>query len=82
MSLPSLCRSHIAEGTVDSVVFWKTRDLGYLAAASTHALANGALEPGATSLRAGRLGNVIVLDDEIRLGRCHIVSRGNLDSFA
>lgn len=81
VSLPSLCRSYIADGVVDSVVFWKTRDLGYLAAASAHALATGALEPGAVHLRAGRLGSVIVRGDEIRLGRCHIVTRGNLDSF-
>jgi rhamnose transport system permease protein len=81
VSLPSLCRSLIEEGAVDSVVFWKTRDLGYLTAASAHTLAGGGLAPGTASLRAGRLGNVIVLDDEIHLGRCHIVSRGNLDSF-
>ncbi len=81
VSMPSLCRGHIEEGTVDSVVFWKTRDLGYLAAASAHTLASGVLEPGAVSMRAGRLGNVIVRGDEIRLGRCHIVSLGNLDSF-
>ena len=35
----------------------------------------------APHLRAGRLGNVIVRGDEIRLGRCHIVTKGNLDSF-
>jgi rhamnose transport system permease protein len=81
VSLPSVCRGSIEEGVVDSVVFWKTRDLGYLAAASAHALATGALEPGAVFLRAGRLGNVIVRGDEIRLGRCHIVTKGNLDGF-
>jgi rhamnose transport system substrate-binding protein len=81
VSLPSLCRGYIEEGVVDSVVFWRTRDLGYLAAASAHAVATGALEPGAVFLRAGRLGNVIVRGDEIRLGRCHIVTKGNLDSF-
>jgi rhamnose transport system substrate-binding protein/rhamnose transport system permease protein len=81
VSLPSLCRGYIEDGVVDSVVFWNTRNLGYLAAASAHALATGALEPGAAFLRAGRLGNVIVRGDEIRLGRCHIVTRGNLDSF-
>ncbi len=81
VSLPSLCRGYIEDGVVDSVVVWKTRDLGYLAAASAHAAATGALEPGAASLRAGRLGNVIVRGDEIRLGRCHIVTKGNLDSF-
>jgi hypothetical protein len=71
----------LKDARFDSVVFWKTRDLGYLAAASAHAAATGALEPGAASLRAGRLGNVIVRGDEIRLGRCHIVTKGNLDSF-
>lgn len=81
VSLPSLCRGLIEEGIVDSVVFWKTRDLGYLAAASAHSVASGALEPGSVSMRAGRLGNVILVGDEIRLGRCHIVSQGNLDRF-
>jgi ABC-type sugar transport system substrate-binding protein len=81
VSLPSLCRDFIEQDVVSSVVFWNTRDLGYLAAASAHALATGALEPGAVFLRAGRLGNVVVRGDEIRLGRCHIVTKGNLDTF-
>ena len=81
VSLPSLSRGLIEDGTIDSVIFWKTVDLGFLAAASAHALASGDLEPDAVSLRAGRLGNVMVRGDEIRLGRCHIVSRGNLDRF-
>jgi rhamnose transport system permease protein len=81
VSLPAMCRSHIEEGRVDSVVFWKTRDLGYLAATCVRALAVGELEPGAMLLRAGRLGNVIVNADEVRLGRCHIVTKGNIASF-
>ncbi len=81
VSLPSLCRGYIEEGVVASVVFWRTRDLGYLAAATAHALATGALQHGAAFLAAGRLGNVIVRGDEIRLGRCHIVTRGNLESL-
>jgi rhamnose transport system permease protein len=81
VSMPSLCRNHLEEGAVDSVVFWKTRDLGYLAAACARALAAGELGAGATLLRAGRLGNVIVRGDEVRLGRCHIVSRANVGAF-
>jgi hypothetical protein len=38
------------------VVFWKTRDLGYLSAASARALAAGELEKGSVLVRAGRLG--------------------------
>jgi len=81
VSMPSLCRAYIEQGIVDSVVFWRTRDLGYLAAASAHAAATGSLGPGAVFLRAGRMRNVIVRGDEIRLGRCHIVTRGNLNSY-
>jgi ABC-type sugar transport system substrate-binding protein len=82
VSLPSLCRAHIEEGVVDSVVIWKTRNLGYLVGTSAHALATGGLEPGSVSLRAGRLGTVLVQKDEVRLGRCHIVTKGNLASFS
>jgi len=82
VSLPSLCRRYIEAGAVDSVVIWQTRDLGYLAAASAHALADGGLQRGATSFRAGRLGMVVISGDQIRLGRCHIVTRGNLGDFS
>jgi len=81
VSLPSVCRGAIEDGTVDSVVFWKTRDLGYLAATAARALAGGELEAGAVLLRAGRLGNVMVIGDQVRLGRCHIVTKGNVASF-
>ena len=66
---------------VESVVMWKTRNLGYLVGMSAQALATGALARGATSFRAGRLGTVVILEDEIRLGRCHIVTRGNIAEF-
>jgi len=81
VSLPSLCRRYIEEGTVESVVMWKTRNLGYLVGASAQALATGALERGAVLFRAGRLGTLVVVDDAIRLGRCHIVTRGNIGEF-
>jgi rhamnose transport system permease protein len=82
VSLPSLCRNYIEEGVVESVVMWTTRNLGYLVAASAQAVATGALARGAVSFRAGRLGTVVVLDDQIRLGRCHIVTRGNIAEFS
>ena len=81
VSLPSVCRPYIEDGVVESVVMWKTRNLGYLVGASAQAVATGALMPGAASFRAGRLGTVVVTKDEIRLGRCHIVTKGNIESF-
>jgi rhamnose transport system substrate-binding protein len=81
VSLPSLCRRYIEEGVVESVVMWKTRNLGYLVGASAQALATGALRSGAVLFRAGRLGTLVVLNDQIRLGRCHFVTRGNVADF-
>jgi rhamnose transport system substrate-binding protein len=81
VSLPSLCRRAIERGAVDSVVIWSARSLGYLAGAVAHALATGSLAPGAAALTAGKLGTVVVRDDEIRLGRVHIVSAGNIAEF-
>ncbi len=82
VSLPSLCRGYIEEGVVQSVVMWKTRNLGYLVGASAQALAQGALALGSVSFRAGRLGTILVVKDEIRLGRCHIVTQGNVGQFS
>lgn len=82
VSLPSSCRAGIEAGVIDSVVTWSTRKLGYLAAAAAHALAAGTLSPGATTFKAGALGSVFVREDEIRLGRVHVVSSGNLAQFA
>lgn len=81
LSLPAACRDYLEEGWVDSVVAWSTRDLGYLAAWAAAALAAGELEPETLVLRAGRLGNVMVKGDEVRLGRPHIVTAGNLEAL-
>ena len=78
---PAACRKDIEDGWVDSLVTWSPRNLGYLAAWAAHALATGDLVPGSLTLKAGRLGNVIVDGDRVRLGRLHIVTRGNLQSF-
>jgi rhamnose transport system permease protein len=81
ISLPSICREDLEAGWVDSVVAWNARDLGYLAAWAAAALAEGELAPDVLVLEAGRLGNVTVEGDEVRLGRPHIVTVGNLESF-
>jgi ABC-type sugar transport system substrate-binding protein len=82
VSMPSACREGIEAGVIDSVVTWSTRKLGYLAAAAAHGLATGTLARGATTFKAGALGSVFVREDEIRLGRVHVVRAGNLAQFA
>ncbi len=78
-STPLMCRPLVHEGWIESVVLWNTVDLGYLTVHAANALATGQLKRGDPTLRAGRLGPIIVRDDEVRLGRPHVFNRANID---
>src|SRR5947209_7381810 len=47
LGLPSENRRYVREGVTDSVILWKTEDLGYLTVHAAVALARGELKPGA-----------------------------------
>lgn len=81
LSLPNMCRSYIKDGIVDSIVLWKTVDLGALAVAAAHALSAGTLRAGATTLDAGALGQFTVSGDQILLGKPFVFTRANIDQF-
>lgn len=81
LSVPSLCRSYVHEGIVESIVLWNTVDLGYLTIHAAAALARGSLRAGDQHLDAGRLGRVQVAGDEIILGKPFRFDRTNIDRF-
>jgi rhamnose transport system permease protein len=81
LSLPSLSRAYIKDGVVESIVLWNTLDLGYLTVYTSNALVTGELERGDTVLQAGRLGEVEVVGDEVRLGKPFVFNAGNIDQF-
>jgi rhamnose transport system permease protein len=81
LSTPDACRDGIADGSIESVVTWSTVDLGYLTVQAAAALATGTLAADSHSLRAGRLGTIMIRGDEVRLGRPHIVNRASLADF-
>ncbi len=81
LSLPSMCRQYIKAGVVQSIVLWKTVDLGYLSVYAADALVTGKLRRGDSVLEAGRLGKVEVSGDEVRLGKPFVFDRGNIDQF-
>jgi rhamnose transport system permease protein len=81
LSLPSICKPYIHDGLVQAVVIWKTPDLGYLTVYAGALLADKKLRAGATSVQAGRLGNLEVRGTEIILGSLLIVNRQNIDSL-
>jgi ABC-type sugar transport system substrate-binding protein len=79
LGLPSENRRYVKEGVTDSVVLWKTEDLGYLTVEAAVALVNGTLKPGATSFQVDTLGTLVVKGDNILLGRPFIFNKTNID---
>jgi rhamnose transport system permease protein len=81
LSLPNMNKPYVKAGVVESVVLWNTVDLGYLTVQAAYALGNGTLKRGDSALKAGRLGTVQVVDDEVRLGAPFIFNKDNIDRF-
>jgi ABC-type sugar transport system substrate-binding protein len=81
LGLPSENNRYVKEGVTQSVILWKTVDLGYLTVQAATALAKGELKPGATSFKAGRLGEMQIKGDNILLGEPFVFTKENIDQF-
>ncbi len=81
LGLPSENRAYVKSDVTQSVILWKTIDLGYLTVQAAVALAKGDLKPGAKTFKAGRLGNVEIAGDNILLGKPFIFDKTNIDQF-
>jgi ABC-type sugar transport system substrate-binding protein len=81
LGLPSENRKYVHEGVTQSVVLWKTKDLGYLTIKAAADLANGKLKPGAKEYDAGKLGTLKIEGDSIVLGQPFIFNKDNIDQF-
>jgi ribose/xylose/arabinose/galactoside ABC-type transport system permease subunit/ABC-type sugar transport system substrate-binding protein len=81
LGLPNDNNRYVHEGITDCVVLWNTMDLGYLTVHAAFALATGALKPGATEFRAGRLQRIEIQGDNILLGQPFLFTKDNIDQF-
>jgi rhamnose transport system substrate-binding protein len=81
LGLPSENRRYVKEGVTDTVILWKTEDLGYLALEAAVALARGTLQPGAKSFPSRRLGTFVIQGDQILLGKPFAFNKDNIDQF-
>jgi rhamnose transport system substrate-binding protein len=81
LGLPSENKRYVKDDVTQSVILWKTVDLGYLTVQAAAALAKGELRPGATSFKAGRLGEMEIKGDNILLGKPFIFNKDNIDQF-
>ena len=81
LSLPNMCKPYIKEGIIDHIVLWNTGDLGYLTVHAANGLSNNSFKSGDTKIKAGRLNEVEVVGDEVRLGKPFIFNKDNIDNF-
>ncbi len=81
LGLPSENRRYIKEGVTNTVILWKTEDLGYLTVEAAVALVKGTLKPGATSFSSRTLGTFKIEGDNILLGKPFAFNQGNIDQF-
>ncbi len=60
LATPNAMKPYVEKDCVKSVVLWNPVDLGYAAMHVLRAVADGTLKPGATSVKAGKLGELQV----------------------
>src|SRR6202011_5943679 len=82
LATPNAMKPYVNAGCVKSVVLWNPVDLGYAATYVLRAVADGTLKPGATSVKAGKLGDLQVVNgSEILLGPPYVFTKSNINGF-
>lgn len=82
LATPNAMKPYVKSGCVKSVVLWNPVDLGYAAVHVLRSVADGTLKPGATSVKAGKLGQLQVVNgSEILLGPPFIFNKDNIAGF-
>lgn len=82
LATPNAMKPYVEKDCVKSVVLWNPVDLGYAAMHVLRAVADGDLMPGATSVKAGKLGELQVINgSEILLGAPFVFTKENIGEF-
>ena len=82
LATPNAMKPYVTADCVKSVVLWNPVDLGYAATYVMRAVADGKLKPGSTSVDAGKLGKLNVVNgSEILLGAPFIYNKDNVTKF-
>jgi ABC-type sugar transport system substrate-binding protein len=82
LSTPNQMKPFTENGCVESTVLWNPVDLGYAAVYVMRAVVDGELTPESTSVMAGRLGELMVVNgSEILLGAPFVYTEENIFDF-
>ncbi|WP_407660445.1 autoinducer 2 ABC transporter substrate-binding protein [Kaistia algarum] len=82
LATPNAMKPYVEKDCVKSVVLWNPVDLGYAAMQVLRATADGTLKAGDASVKAGKLGELKVVNgSEILLGAPFIFDKSNIAQF-
>jgi len=82
LATPNAMKPYVQKDCVKSVVLWNPVDLGYAAAYVLRAAADGTLKAGDKSVKAGKLGDLQVINgSEILLGAPFVFDKSNIAGF-
>jgi rhamnose transport system substrate-binding protein len=82
LATPNAMKPYVHADCVKSVILWNPIDLGYAATYAMRAVADGKLKPGSTSVEAGKLGKLNIINgSEILLGPPFVWTKDNIDKF-
>jgi rhamnose transport system substrate-binding protein len=82
LATPNAMKPYVEKDCVKSVVLWNPVDLGYAAMHVLRAVADGDLKAGATTVKAGKLGDLQVINgSEILLGAPFVFTKENIGQF-
>jgi len=82
LATPNAMRPYVQAECVKSVVLWNPVDLGYASVYVMRAVVDGELKPGDSSVSAGRLGDLQVVNgSEVLLGPPFAFTAENVDEF-
>jgi rhamnose transport system substrate-binding protein len=82
LATPNAMKPYVTKDCVKSVVLWNPVDLGYAAMYVLRATADGTLKAGDTKVKAGKLGELNVINgSEILLGSPFVFTKENVDKF-
>jgi ABC-type sugar transport system substrate-binding protein len=82
LATPNDMKPYVNDGCVRDVVLWNPVDLGYAAVYVMRAIIDGEFVPGDTSVMAGRLGELQVVNgSEVLLGAPFIFNAENINDF-
>ena len=82
LALPNAMKPYVSTGCVRDVILWNPVDLGYAALYVLRAVVDGEFQPGDSSVMAGKLGELTVVNgSEVLLGPPFVYNIDNIDDF-